>query len=94
MTLRAITFDFWSTLVDGNITPERTAQRLARLHRAIAQFKMGDSADLAALKNLLGEPAANAHWIALPKPPANPTRTLGHPAAGRCWPGSSGSRMG
>src|SRR5438445_727122 len=36
MTLRAITFDFWSTLVDGNITPERTAQRLARLHRAIA----------------------------------------------------------
>ena len=34
-TLRAVTFDFWSTLVDGNITPERTAQRLARLHRAI-----------------------------------------------------------
>jgi putative hydrolase of the HAD superfamily len=35
MTLKAITFDFWSTLVDGTITPERTAQRLARLHRAI-----------------------------------------------------------
>jgi FMN phosphatase YigB (HAD superfamily) len=35
MRLRAVTFDFWSTLVDGNITPERTAQRLARLHAAI-----------------------------------------------------------
>jgi FMN phosphatase YigB (HAD superfamily) len=35
MTLRAVTFDFWSTLVDGNITPERTAARLARLHAAI-----------------------------------------------------------
>ena len=33
--LKAITFDFWSTLVDGTITPERTAQRIARLHRAI-----------------------------------------------------------
>jgi HAD superfamily hydrolase (TIGR01549 family) len=33
--LQAVTFDFWSTLVDGNITPERTAERLARLHRAI-----------------------------------------------------------
>jgi FMN phosphatase YigB (HAD superfamily) len=33
--LQAVTFDFWSTLVDGAITPERTAQRLARLHRAI-----------------------------------------------------------
>jgi len=33
--LKAVTFDFWSTLVDGNITPERTAERLARLHRAI-----------------------------------------------------------
>jgi FMN phosphatase YigB (HAD superfamily) len=33
--LRAVTFDFWSTLVDGNITPERTAERLARLHRAL-----------------------------------------------------------
>ena len=32
MPLRAVTFDFWSTLVDGNITPDRTAQRLARLH--------------------------------------------------------------
>ncbi|MBV9579230.1 MAG: HAD family hydrolase [Chloroflexi bacterium] len=30
-----MTFDFWSTLVDGNVTPERTAQRLARLHAAI-----------------------------------------------------------
>src|SRR5438477_10429187 len=35
MPLRAVTFDFWSTLVDGNITPERTAQRLARLHAAL-----------------------------------------------------------
>jgi len=34
--LRAVTFDFWSTLVDGEITPERTAERLARLHRAIS----------------------------------------------------------
>jgi FMN phosphatase YigB (HAD superfamily) len=33
--LKAVTFDFWSTLVDGNITPERTAKRLARLHRAL-----------------------------------------------------------
>src|SRR5687768_5875464 len=33
--LRAVTFDFWSTLVDGTITPERTAERLARLHRAL-----------------------------------------------------------
>ena len=35
MALKAITFDFWSTLVDGNITPERTAARLLRLHAAI-----------------------------------------------------------
>jgi len=34
-TLRAITFDFWSTLVDGTITPQRTAERIARLHAAI-----------------------------------------------------------
>src|SRR5215207_6843022 len=34
-TLRAVTFDFWSTLVDGAITPERTAARLARLHAAL-----------------------------------------------------------
>src|SRR6266498_92863 len=33
--LRAVTFDFWGTLVDGEITPERTAARLARLHAAI-----------------------------------------------------------
>jgi putative hydrolase of the HAD superfamily len=33
--LRAVTFDFWSTLVDGAVTPERTAERLSRLHRAI-----------------------------------------------------------
>jgi putative hydrolase of the HAD superfamily len=33
--LQAITFDFWSTLVDGTVTPERTAQRLARLHSAL-----------------------------------------------------------
>jgi FMN phosphatase YigB (HAD superfamily) len=35
VTLKVVTFDFWSTLVDGNITPERTAQRLARLQAAI-----------------------------------------------------------
>jgi HAD superfamily hydrolase (TIGR01549 family) len=35
MRLKAVTFDFWSTLVDGNITPERTAERLSRLHAAI-----------------------------------------------------------
>ena len=35
MTLRAVTFDFWSTLVDGTITAERTAERLSRLHAAI-----------------------------------------------------------
>jgi FMN phosphatase YigB (HAD superfamily) len=33
--LKAVTFDFWSTLVDGTITPERTAERLARLHKAL-----------------------------------------------------------
>jgi putative hydrolase of the HAD superfamily len=33
--LKAVTFDFWSTLVDGEITPERTVQRLARLQAAI-----------------------------------------------------------
>ncbi len=33
--LAAVTFDFWSTLVDGNLTPERTARRMARLHAAI-----------------------------------------------------------
>jgi FMN phosphatase YigB (HAD superfamily) len=35
VTLKAVSFDFWSTLVDGNITPERTTQRMARLHAAI-----------------------------------------------------------
>ena len=35
VNLRAVTFDFWSTLVDATITPERTAARLARLHAAI-----------------------------------------------------------
>jgi len=33
--LRAVTFDFWSTLVDGTLTPERTAERIARLHALI-----------------------------------------------------------
>jgi HAD superfamily hydrolase (TIGR01549 family) len=33
--LRAVTFDFWSTLVDGSVTAQRTALRLARLHAAI-----------------------------------------------------------
>jgi FMN phosphatase YigB (HAD superfamily) len=35
MRLEAVTFDFWSTLVDGEITPASTAARVARLHRAI-----------------------------------------------------------
>jgi len=35
VTLRAVTFDFWSTLVDGTPTPARTAERVSRLHRAI-----------------------------------------------------------
>jgi FMN phosphatase YigB (HAD superfamily) len=35
MKLRAVTFDFWSTLVDGTITPERTSVRLARLQSAL-----------------------------------------------------------
>ena len=34
MVLQAVTFDFWSTLVDGAITPERTIERAARLHAA------------------------------------------------------------
>jgi FMN phosphatase YigB (HAD superfamily) len=34
--LEAVTFDFWNTLVDGSPTPVRTAERVARLHRAIA----------------------------------------------------------
>src|SRR5207237_940598 len=33
--LEAVTFDFWSTLVDGQITPQRTAERLTRLHAAL-----------------------------------------------------------
>ena len=33
--LKVVTFDFWSTLVDGEITPERTLERMRRLHRAI-----------------------------------------------------------
>jgi HAD superfamily hydrolase (TIGR01549 family) len=35
MALRAVTFDFWSTLVDGSPKPERHAYRLAQLHQAI-----------------------------------------------------------
>jgi FMN phosphatase YigB (HAD superfamily) len=35
MQLRAVTFDFWSTLVDGTATPESTSRRVARLHAAI-----------------------------------------------------------
>src|SRR4051812_16018313 len=35
MRVRAVTFDFWSTLVDGTPTPGRTAERMARLHQAI-----------------------------------------------------------
>jgi HAD superfamily hydrolase (TIGR01549 family) len=37
VTLRAVTFDFWSTLVDGAITPERFTQRAARLHAALVR---------------------------------------------------------
>lgn len=33
--LKAVTFDFWSTLVDGEITPERFMQRVARLHTVL-----------------------------------------------------------
>jgi 2-haloacid dehalogenase/putative hydrolase of the HAD superfamily len=33
--LRAITFDFWGTLIDATATPARTAERLARIHEAI-----------------------------------------------------------
>src|SRR4029453_12089680 len=33
--LRAVTFDFWSTLVDGAATPESAARRMARLHQHI-----------------------------------------------------------
>jgi putative hydrolase of the HAD superfamily len=33
--LRAVTFDFWSTLIDANITPERTAERVSLLHAVI-----------------------------------------------------------
>lgn len=33
--LAVVTFDFWSTLVDGAVTPQRTAERLARLHRSL-----------------------------------------------------------
>jgi FMN phosphatase YigB (HAD superfamily) len=36
VALEAVTFDFWSTLVDGSSTPERTAERMARLQAAIA----------------------------------------------------------
>lgn len=37
LSLRAVTFDFWSTLVDGTVTPERSLERLARLHAAITR---------------------------------------------------------
>jgi putative hydrolase of the HAD superfamily len=33
--LRAVTFDFWNTLVDGAITEASTAARVAQLHRAL-----------------------------------------------------------
>ncbi len=35
LPLKVVTFDFWSTLVDGAVTDARTAERLARLHRAL-----------------------------------------------------------
>ena len=34
--IEAVTFDFWNTIIDGSPTPVRTAERVARLHRAIA----------------------------------------------------------
>jgi FMN phosphatase YigB (HAD superfamily) len=34
--LEAVTFDFWNTLIDAAPTPVRTAERMARLHAAIA----------------------------------------------------------
>jgi putative hydrolase of the HAD superfamily len=33
--LQAVTFDFWGTLVDGDVTAESMASRLARLHAAV-----------------------------------------------------------
>ena len=35
MRLRAVTFDFWNTLVDGTPTPESAARRMAQLHTHI-----------------------------------------------------------
>ena len=35
--LEAVTFDFWSTLVDGRTTPERTARRMARLQGCLGE---------------------------------------------------------
>ncbi|HLZ28978.1 MAG TPA: HAD family hydrolase [Chloroflexota bacterium] len=37
MTLKAVTFDFWSTLVDGEMTPDRLALRVARLQAALVR---------------------------------------------------------
>jgi hypothetical protein len=45
MRLATVTFDFWSTLVDGTITPERTAERLSRLHKALVGAGHACSAD-------------------------------------------------
>lgn len=45
MPLRAITFDFWSTLVDGTATPPGTAQRMARLHAALTGHGHGFSVE-------------------------------------------------
>jgi putative hydrolase of the HAD superfamily len=43
--LQAVTFDFWSTLVDGRVTPQRTAERLARLHRALVGAGLAHTPD-------------------------------------------------
>jgi FMN phosphatase YigB (HAD superfamily) len=43
--LQAVTFDFWSTLIDGTPTPQRTAERLARLHAALAGAGVTHSAE-------------------------------------------------
>jgi FMN phosphatase YigB (HAD superfamily) len=60
--LDAVTFDFWSTLVDGAITPERTAARLARLQAAIVGAGYACSAEQleAAFPTALGHVAEAA----------------------------------
>lgn len=60
--LRAVTFDFWSTLVDGSFTPERTADRMARLHAAVVGAGHACSVDelTAAFEGALADVSATA----------------------------------